>query len=83
MTVATLNNGQLQMHFTFTLLFIMVVYRLSREEELEKKRAEMLDNAKWRADQRSSNVKKYQEEDEKEKLIVDKTQQAGSQAFLK
>ena len=43
----------------------------------------MLDNAKWRADQRSTNVKKYQEEDEKEKFIVDKTQEAGSQAFLK
>ncbi|CAG0905957.1 unnamed protein product, partial [Darwinula stevensoni] len=35
-------------------------------EEIEKKRLEMLENAKWREEQRAKNLKKYREEEHKE-----------------
>lgn len=36
------------------------------EEELERRRKEMMENAKWREQQRTKNVTKYREEEKKE-----------------
>lgn len=35
-------------------------------EEIEERRLEMMDNAKWRDEQRSKNVQRYREESAKE-----------------
>eukprot|EP00794_Sanderia_malayensis_P017331 gene17331-19064_t len=51
----------------------MISNNISRKmnaEELERKRKEMTENAKWRDDQRSKNVKQYKLEDEKEDDVV-------------
>jgi hypothetical protein len=37
------------------------------EEELEQKRREMMDNAKWREKERETNIARYKAQDEKEK----------------
>lgn len=50
------------------------------QEELEKKRQEMLSNAAWREEQRKSNVKNYKEEDEKE---AKKNEGVKSAQFIK
>lgn len=38
------------------------------EEELERKRQEMMDNAKWREKEREKNLANYKAQDEKEKM---------------
>ena len=44
----------------------------------------MMDNAKWRQEQREKNVKKYKEQDEKETEQLKKSQEQNpSDAFLK
>jgi len=42
------------------------ISRKLTQEELEKRRQEMMENAKWRDDQRGKNIKKYKLEEEKE-----------------
>lgn len=42
------------------------------EEELERKRREMMDNAKWRDDQRTKSVNQYRSEEQKEKDELEK-----------
>jgi hypothetical protein len=37
------------------------------EKELEQKRQEMMDNAKWREKEREKNIANYRAQDEKEK----------------
>ncbi|XP_069490798.1 pre-mRNA-splicing factor CWC25 homolog [Ambystoma mexicanum] len=46
-------------------------------EELERKRREMMDNAKWREEERANNVMKYKQEDEKEKEVDKKDTRDG------
>jgi hypothetical protein len=41
--------------------------RLS-DKELEQKRQEMMDNAKWREKEREKNIANYKAQDEKEKM---------------
>lgn len=49
------------------------------DEERERKLAEMMDNAKWRDEQRGKNVKRYKEEDEKEaKEIATNTEKGAN-----
>ena len=56
----------------------------SRESELERKRAEMMENAKWRQQEREKNVQKYKEQDEKEDEMMKKMQEdKHGEAFLK
>ena len=51
---------------------------------MEKKRAEMMQNAKWRQEQREKNVKQYKAEDEKESAMLNKLQELNQgEAFLK
>ena len=58
--------------------------RNTKESELERKRAEMMENAKWRQEQREQNVKKYKDQDEKEDKMLKKMQQEkDGEAFLK
>ena len=53
--------------------------RKMTEEERERRLAEMMDNAKWRDEQRGQNVKRYKEEDEAEaKQIAQNTEKGAS-----
>lgn len=56
------------------------------EEEKQQRLAEMQDNAKWRENVRSSNIKKYKNEDKTEKRLheestTDKSQIQASNMF--
>lgn len=46
-------------------------------EELERKRREMMDNAKWREEERANNVQKYKQEEEKERDLDKKDNRDG------
>ncbi len=57
---------------------------MTKEEELDRKRAEMMTNAKWRQELREANVKRYSEQDEKEKELLKKSHEVHTgDAFLK
>lgn len=45
------------------------VSRKFSAEELEQKRQEMVANAKWREEERASNVKKQSKEDQREREL--------------
>ncbi|CAC5388425.1 unnamed protein product [Mytilus coruscus] len=47
------------------------------EEEKKKKLEEMMDNAKWREDNRTMNVKRYTEEEKREKQERSKSHESG------
>ena len=50
-------------------------------EERERKLQEMMDNAKWREEQRSRNVEQYKQEDDKESSRLSTYQ--GDASFLR
>jgi len=57
------------------------------EDEMERKRQEMMGNAKWREQQRGANVKRYKEQDAKEESSVqsmlNKTGREDKARFIK
>uniref|UniRef100_A0A915HGF9 Uncharacterized protein n=1 Tax=Romanomermis culicivorax TaxID=13658 RepID=A0A915HGF9_ROMCU len=52
------------------------------EKEMEEKRREMMENARWRDEQKNRKRKKYEEDEEKERKDIEKTCSGGAQ-FLK
>lgn len=56
------------------------MFRKLTEEEKKKKLEEMMDNVKWRDDNRTKNVKRYNEDEKREKEARSKSHEKG---FLK
>ena len=57
---------------------------LRKQKEMEKKRLEMMENARWRDEQREQNVERYRAEAEKERKMLEKhNEQGGSADFVK
>ena len=54
--------------FVSMFLFIYCLCRKLSADELERKRREMMDQAKQREEDRENNVKRYKRQDEQEKL---------------
>ena len=48
---------------------------------MERRRVEMMENARWRDEQRERNVRRFREEEAKEKEALEK--QGSSSDFLK
>ena len=61
----------------------MFNFRKLTKEEKEERLAEMMDNAKWREDQRTKNVKHYKAQDKKEEENQAKNYEStGSSDFV-
>ena len=60
--------------------FIHTNRKLS-SKEMDRRRQEMMENARWRDEQRETNIAKYREEDEKEEK--NSKQKDTSSSFLK
>ena len=60
----------------------LIFFRKLTAEEREKKLAEMMDNAKWRDEQRRLNVKQYKQEEKKEQEYENRGRGSGAK-FLK
>ena len=70
-------------HFSLCKL-IVFFYRKLTEEEKKARLEEMMDNAKWREDQRTKNVKRYQQADQHEEESQQKNYETtGSSEFVK
>lgn len=48
---------------------VSVFHRKLSAEELERKRQEMMENAKWREEERLNTLKKHAKEDERERRL--------------
>lgn len=48
---------------------VFCTYRKISPEELERKRQEMMENAKWREEERANNLRKHRKEEELEREL--------------
>ncbi len=58
------------------------VFRKMTQGEKDRKRLEMMENARWRDEQRETNIKRYQTEEKKEAEMMAKNS-GKSEEFLK
>ena len=71
-------------NFNITESFLFFPYRKLTKEDMERKRRQMMENAKWRDEQREKNVKTYKERDEREEAQMKEEQARTSGAdFIK
>ena len=52
-------------------------FRKLTDEEKQRRLEEMMDNAKWREENRNKNVKRYKEEDKQEEVERSKSRTSG------
>ena len=65
-------------------MFFIQIYRKLTAEEKKARLEEMMENAKWREDQRTQNVKRYKKEDTREEENQQKNYETtGSSEFVK
>lgn len=56
---------------------VSVFHRKLSAEELERKRQEMMENAKWREEERLNTLKKHAKEDERERRLEELDSRSG------
>ena len=64
-----------------SLQITQIIYTFRRKlsaEEMERRRAEMMSDAKWRDEQRATNIERYRKEDDHEKKKI--KEQLGKEA---
>ena len=70
-------------HLILNIILLFIDRKLTAEEK-KRRLEEMMDNAKWREDQRKQNVKRYEKEDKTEEESQKKHYETtGSSEFVK